>query len=274
MSLPRATLGESDASDKPPYVRRRATLSGAVIARITDDFQARRESLLAVDEAVARIVGALEAAGRLDDTYVLFTSDNGFFQGEHNIAKGKYLAYEPSTHVPLLVRGPGIPAGTVSGELISNADLAPTILEVTGSRADRTVDGRSLMPFARDGALRTGRPVLHEGLVGGDLDRDAARRAQASGRAGVYYGVRTQRYLYVRWRGGARELYDLAVDPRELVNVARNPRYAAVRSLLGADLTRLRRCAGAVCNEPQPRSSAGGDVPKSVPVRSRARTTT
>ena len=180
-------------------------------ARIRADFRSRRESLIAVDEAVEAVVGALARTGRLDSTYILFTSDNGFFQGEHNIAKGKYLAYDPSSHVPLLIRGPGIPAGTVSGELVANADLAPTILEAAGATADRPVDGRSMLPVrprpapahAPAGPARGARGRRHR----------PRRRARAAARVREYHAIRTARYLYVEWINGARELYDRRARP-------------------------------------------------------------
>jgi N-acetylglucosamine-6-sulfatase len=254
LPLPRGMQGEKDVRDKPPYVRwlPRAGPNGK--ARVAADFRARRESLLAVDEAVAAIVAALEGTGELDSTYVLFTSDNGFMQGEHRIPKGKYFPYDPATHVPLLIRGPGIPAGSVSDELVANVDLAPTILDVTGAAGAPASDGRSLLPFARDPLRRTGRAVLHEGLVSGDVDRDGYLLPFARG-PGTYFAIRTDRYLYVRWRGGARELYDLAVDPDELQSVHRDPRYEPVRTLLGDELSRLRTCAGETCRWPVPRVS-------------------
>ena len=244
---PRALAGERDVSDKPPYVQRLKKASTGTAARIRDDFRSRRESLLAVDEAVAAVVAALERTGRLGSTYILFTSDNGFFQGEHRIAKGKYLAYDPSTHVPLLLRGPGIPAGAVSRELVVNADLTPTALEAAGAIADRPLDGRSLLPYARDPNLRSGRPILHEGLVDSDGDGDGAGRGNAVGR---YYAIRTDRFLYVSWRGGARELYDLARDPGQMRSVHADRRYRRVRNTLSRELQRLHRCAGASCLAP------------------------
>ena len=247
LRLPSSSRGERDVRDKPPYVRGLDRASAATAARIRGDFRSRRESLLAVDEAVEAVVSALARTGRLDSTYVLFTSDNGFFQGEHRIAKGKYLAYEPSSHVPLLIRGPGIPAGTVSGELVTNADLAPTIMEATGAVADRPFDGRSLLPFARDARLRTRRPVLHEGLAAGDLDRDGAAR---SGTVGEYRAIRTARYLYIEWINGAVELYDRARDPGELRSRHRDRRYRPVRRALRRELVRLRNCDGNGCRLP------------------------
>jgi len=240
---------EPDTSDKPAYVRKLRRLGPRGHARIVRDFRARREALLAVDDAVAAVVAALRRTGELDETYVLFTSDNGFFQGEHRIPKGKYLAYEPSSHVPLLVRGPGIAPGAVSDQLVANTDLAPTILAATGAEADGPLDGRSLLPFARDPALRSARAVLHEGLVGGSTDRDAGS-ARAAGGAGVYDAVRTDRFLDVHWRGGGRELYDRVLDPAELQSVHADPRYAGVRRRLDAALRRLRHCSGAACLAP------------------------
>ena len=247
LPLPQSLRPELDVSDKPPYVRKLQLPSRATEGRIRADFRSRRESLLAVDEAVEAVVGALERTGRLGNTYILFTSDNGFFQGEHRISKGKYLAYDPSSHVPLLIRGPGIPPGTVSDEPVTNADLAPTVLEATGATADRPMDGRSLLPFARDGFLRTRRPVLHEGLQAGDIDRDGAPRSRT---VGEYHAIRTGRYLYVEWIDGARELYDRARDPLELQSRHADPRYRQIRNALHRELVRLRTCVGDDCRAP------------------------
>ena len=244
---PRSFRGERDISDKPSYIRRLRRSNTSTASRVRADFRSRRESLLAVDDAVAAVVAALERTGRLASTYVLFTSDNGFFQGEHRIVKGKYLAYDPSSHVPLLIRGPGIAPGTVSGELVANIDLAPTLLDATGAVADAPVDGRSILPFARNPRLRTRRPVLHEGLVPGDIDRDGAPRTH---RVPRYRAIRTGRYLYVEWQGGARELYDRARDPGETHSRHRDRRYRRVRRSLHRELRRLRTCAGAACGLP------------------------
>ena len=136
-------------SDKPRFLQRRARqLTGADIARLTRDARSRRAALLAVDEAVARIVAALSRRGELDNTYIVFTSDNGYMQGEHRVRSGKMLPYEPSGQVPLLIRGPGLPAGRVSSELVANTDLAPTLLDIAG--AERGQDGRrALAPPVR-----------------------------------------------------------------------------------------------------------------------------
>ena len=259
------SFDEGDVSDKPRFLRRRA-LTVAAMNRIADHQRDRERSLLAVDEAVEAIVGALRRAGELDNTYIVFTSDNGYMQGEHDVPSGKMLAYDPSTAVPLLLRGPGIPHGQVSNELVGNIDLAPTILEVAAARAGKPLDGRSLLPFARDPRLRSGRPFLHE--TGGRRFVPVRDQDQSGGpavrRVLSYRAVRTARWLYVEYRGGARELYDLVRDPNELHSHHDDPRYAGVTHALHDVLHRLASCRGASCRQPAPRIPApGGTGPDS-----------
>ena len=112
--LPRGpAFDEADISDKPPWLRDQLThqLTAPQITAITRRFHARQESLLAVDRAVEAIVDTLRDTGQLRGTYVIFTSDNGFMEGQHRIQAGKLVAYEPATALPLMMRGPGIPAG-------------------------------------------------------------------------------------------------------------------------------------------------------------------
>jgi N-acetylglucosamine-6-sulfatase len=170
------------------------------------------------------------------------------------------LPYDPSTQVPLIVRGPGIPHGRVSKELVGNIDLSPTILQVAHARAGLPQDGRSLIPFARHPDWRTRRAFLHE--TGGerfvpvrDQDQDgepAVRRILS------YRAVRTNRWLYVEYRAGGRELYDLWRDPNELHSHAYEPRYAAIRHTLHRLLRRLEHCRGVSCRRPAPEAAEAG----------------
>jgi N-acetylglucosamine-6-sulfatase len=250
---------EGNVTDKPAFLRR-GRLSVRVMDRIAEHRRQRQRTLLSVDDAVVAIVRALRASGELNNTYILFTSDNGYMQGEHDVPSGKMLPYDPSTQVPLIVRGPGIPQGRVSKELVGNIDLSPTILQVAHAHAGLTEDGRSLIPFARDPQLRTRRAFLHE--TGGkryvpvrDQDQDgepAVRRILS------YRAVRTNRWLYVEYRTGGRELYDLARDPNELHSHAYDPRYASTRHTLHRLLLRLAHCRGETCRRPAPRAAEIG----------------
>jgi N-acetylglucosamine-6-sulfatase len=252
--LPRPPgFNERDVSDKPRFIRSLPRLGAAKIADAQQEWQKEVESLRAVDDGVAQIVAALAADGQLGNTYVIFTTDNGFFQGEHRIRRSKFLPYEPSARVPMLIRGPGIPPGAKSGELVANVDIAPTVLGLAGAAATVPEDGRSLLPFAHDPARRTRRPILLEGFTRSvDPSTSRLRAGASSLEAPIrdFAGIRVGPYKYVRYAGGPRELYDLNSDPFELHSRAHDPRYRAVRSFLAARLRRLRRCVGPTCSRP------------------------
>ena len=243
--LPRTpAFDEADVRDKPPAMSSRPRLRARKIAAIRSRYRQGLESLLAVDEGVERVVAALERSGELENTLLVFTSDNGFFNGEHRIPSGKILPYEPALRVPLLMRGPGVPRGLRLPQLAANVDLAPTLLEAAGASAPWTPDGISLFGFLRNPWAAPARELLIEGT---------ARRRTGLPR---FAGLRTPTHLYFERDTGERELYDLARDPYQLHNLARGPRPAAARrrrgarleARLAARLDRLRSCAGAACS--------------------------
>ena len=248
--LPRPpSFDEPDLTDKPLYVQRRSPpLSETNIEQITANFRARQESLLAVDEAVAAIVATLRRTGQYENTYIVFTSDNGFLQGEHRVRSGKMLPYDPSVRVPLLISGPGIPRGRTSSELVGNIDLAPTLLDIADGRSGKRMDGRSLLPYAVDPSLRTERVLLLEtgGQKAGRLEPDQGPVAPLRNIL-TYKAVRTEAWLYVAYRNGDRELYDMRRDPHQLNSVHESSRYLDTRRALGRELGRLSACRGAVC---------------------------
>jgi N-acetylglucosamine-6-sulfatase len=138
------SFNEPDVSAKPDYISGRPLLGPVEIAAIDEDYRNRLRALQAVDEAVADIVATLSATGRLANTYIFFTSDNGYHMGEHRLLPGKYTPYETDLHVPLIVRGPGVPAGFVRDEITGNLDLAETFAEIAGIPPLPFSDGRSL----------------------------------------------------------------------------------------------------------------------------------
>jgi arylsulfatase A-like enzyme len=232
--LPRPpSFSEDDVSDKPGFIRHRPRLSAGRIAAVTENYRQELESLLAVDEGVVGLVQALGATGELADTLIVFTSDNGFFHGEHRVPSGKVMVYEPSIRVPLIMRGPGVPAGARRRQLVSNVDLAPTILEAAHATPDRPQDGRSLFALLRDRGLEWGRELLIEGPTG----------LQAV----AFTALRNQRFLYAEHDSGERELYDLTRDPHQLDSLHEDPAYATVQARLAERLAALQICAGAGC---------------------------
>jgi arylsulfatase A-like enzyme len=227
-------FNEADVSDKPRVIRQRPLLTARRIAAVQENWQQRRETLMSVDEAVASIVETLRQTGELDKTLILFTSDNGFFHGEHRVGNGKVLWYEPSIHLPLLLRWTGnrsLPQGVHRSELTMNVDDAETILDAANVPPGRTEDGVSLLPFWRDGGKEIGRDVLLDNSPG----------------AGHFDGIRTLHYKYAEYANGDRELYDLRKDPYELQSEHANPAYSALKASLAARLHKLVSCKGAVC---------------------------
>ena len=169
-----AGSNEKNIEDKPRFLRRLPRLGKRKLRQIVQRRRGALEMLLSVDQAVEQIVTALAQENELSNTYLIFVSDNGYFSGEHRIRQGKYLPHEPSSHVPLLIRGPGIPAGGVSDELVSNVDIAETIRDAAGASAAIQQDGRSLLPFARLPGLRSTRPLLLEADTGPGIDDEGA----------------------------------------------------------------------------------------------------
>jgi len=215
---------EPDTSDKPSYIRDLPPLSGDVRAEVDGFRQDQYRTLLSVDSQVEALVGALRDTGRLANTLIVFTSDNGISWGEHRWVK-KEVPYEESIRVPLVVRYDPLTAadaGRTSSALALNIDIAPTIAAVAGVPA--STDGRSLLPVLGDGDAGWRTRFLIEHMEG-------------SNPVPTYCAVRTDRYLYARYATGERELYDLRSDPYELTNVANED--ATLSSELQGDLDAL-----------------------------------
>jgi len=209
------------------------------VAALRSLYRDRLATLQAVDDAVARLVRVLKSTGELANTVIIYTSDNGFLLGEHR-QKGKQLPFEESAGVPLIIRGPGFPAGASRTQLAGNIDLAPTILDLAGQPWRQGTDGISLLGAAASATANRNRPILLE-------------RSRIVGRA--YAAIRTRRYLLVRLRtqgGDPFALFDLRRDPHELHNVARSPAYSAVLDAMRPLLAQLRSCSGQSCRKPVP----------------------
>jgi N-acetylglucosamine-6-sulfatase len=244
-------FNEKDLKDKPAFVRSNPRLGFGKTDYIDRRYAQRLEALRSVDEGLGRILSRLESTGQLANTYVVFTSDNGFFQGEHRFDAAKFLPYEPSNHMPLLIRGPGLEQNVRRGELVGNVDIAPTFLKIAGAQASTPLDGRSLLPYALDPAKRSRRPILLEGFTGKG-EAGTPLRATASIKASPrdYEGIRIGPYKYIEYRSGAKELYDLRRDKYELHSRHIDPRYRLVKRWLSARLARLEGCVAKSCKKP------------------------
>lgn len=214
-----ASFNEEDMSDKPAIYRVREPVSEQCIDK---GWRSELESLQAVDELVGRLVRSLRRAGEFEQTLFVFTSDNGLMHGEHRLPFLKRVPYEEAIRVPLIVRGPGFEGGT-RDEMVSNIDLAPTILEQSGAQTGRghVLDGRPLgsTPF------RTELLVEERG----------------------WSALRSPTGIYVEYKTGERELYDLVGDPFQIDSLHLDPDFAPLIDTLSDRLGQIENCRGAEC---------------------------
>jgi len=184
----------------------------------------------AVDDELGRVLDWLDASGLADDTVVVYTSDQGFFLGEHGWYDKRWM-YEESLRTPLLVRWPArVAAGSRSRAFVQNIDLAPTLLEAAGLRASSNLHGRSLVPVLLGRTPADWRTSIYYHYYDAPGEHDVPR----------HHGVRTERFKLIRYEElDEWELFDLRADPRELTNVADDPVYDDVRATLEAELVRL-----------------------------------
>ena len=252
------SFNEADMRDKEGIVRSRRRLDAGELKRLN---LSRIRSLLSVDRAVANAVAALERAGELDETYIVFTSDNGYALGEHRYT-GKDRLSDEILDIPLVVRGPGIPAGQRSSRQVSLVDLTQTLTQLLGLAPTLITDGEGFADTLRDPARPGHRDTM--------LIQTGAKDPGARFPGWAYRGVLTQRYNYGRRiNNGPSDgfLYDRHKDPGELSNVLGDPRYRAVRRELERRYRLLADCAGRSCNRdfgPLPRPGASPARPPSV----------
>ena len=224
-------FNEQDISDKPAYMQRRPLYDEARIEAMDEGYRDRMRGLMGVDEMVGRVVKALQDTGKLENTYIVFTSDNGYLMGEHRW-EGKSNPYEGSAKIPLIVRGPGVVPGAKKGHLVSNVDWAPTIADLAGVKTQRSVDGRSLTPLLTGERVPNWRKRLLLAYYGDFLPYQAIRTADDR--------------LYVQNESGEREFYDLKEDPYQLQN-AHPTMDTETEQSLSAALANLKGCKGEAC---------------------------
>lgn len=234
-TMPRRANAFVPPLDKPALVRRIGRLPplGKGTATTDEEIRGRLEMLLGVDDSLGRIVATLARKGVLDDTMVVFTSDHGYFYGEHGLNEERRLAYEETIRIPLIVRFPRLAtAGATPPQMALSIDLAPTVLEVAGLPRRPAVHGRSLVPVLTQTAQDWRSSFLVEYFTDTVFPRI---------RTMGYVAARTARHKYIRYRElrDMDELYDLETDPYEMTNLIARPEAAEVLQQMRAELQRL-----------------------------------
>lgn len=232
LQMPRSpSFNELDVSDKPEWIRSRSLLTARGQQNQDRDRKSQYRTLLSVDDAIEEFFSTLSSRGILDNTVVVFMSDNGHLLGEHRV-RTKVSEYEESHAVPMWIRV-GSAIAKTEPKLVSNVDLASTFTELAGVTPTIPQDGRSLVPLLDGSAAGWRHGVLLEWL--------GETAVGKSSLAPPYYGVRTRAYKYVELSTAEKELYDLSVDPYEVHNVAGDPAYAQIQADLAAELASLKQ---------------------------------
>ena len=216
--------------------------------RLEANYSSRLSSIKAVDDGIKTLIDTLKSTKQLDNTIIVFTSDNGWLQGEHRVPGDKYLPYEESIRVPFVIRGPGIPANRQVTSLVSNVDFAATLIDAAKATSGRTLDGVSLLGAAKGTSTPPLRAIGLEATAPLFADASMPQQWDQS-----YKGVRTDQWKYVEWAGafGEKELYNLVSDPYELNNLSGNPTYTEIQASLAEKMATLSACAGSGCTVSQ-----------------------
>ncbi|KAI1333037.1 arylsulfatase [Xylariaceae sp. FL0255] len=257
-------------SQKVSWIKNLTLLNQTSIDRLDGLYQARAQSLLGVDDIIEDVIAKLEEKNILNNTYVIYTSDNGWHIGNHRVSAGKSLHYREDSNVPFYVRGPGVPVNVTSDLPGSHLDLAPTFLDIAGLTQDNPayppfLDGRSLLSNWKKPsdepkqcpANGGGHEVINVEYWG--IGQEESPWGTIDHPGNSYKTLRIVRadggtYLYSRWCTGETELYDTGSDPAELTNLAltagQNETTSRLLSRLNALLMAAKSCAEDTCRNP------------------------
>jgi len=248
LTAPRGPAFDTLPTQAPPWLAGRTPLSDTEKQTIDTAFRKRAQAVQAVDDLIATVRSALTNAGVADNTYLVFSSDNGYHMGEYRLNPGKMTAFDTDIRVPLVVAGPGVPAGKSSDKAVANIDLAPTFMHAAGAPIPDTVDGHSLLPLLHNQSgtdWRTANLIEHHGPDTQADDPDLP--ATGSGNPPSYEAIRTHTFSYVEYVDGSREYYDLTQDAEELHNIVASLPANRLAQLHGA-LSQLVNChSGPTC---------------------------
>jgi N-acetylglucosamine-6-sulfatase len=230
---------EEDISDKPRWLQQYPRLSQTKIAELQQLYRERLRSMLAVEDLLRKVVTTLHETGELSNTYIFFTSDNGYDFGNHRLyPAGKLRPYEEDIGIPLMVRGPGVPAGEVRKQLVINNDFAPTIAHLAGASIPAFVDGSSFAPLLSNSPPSSWRTAFLEEETISHTHRGVhTQTLDATGETIL------NKYMFVEYDTGERELYDLKLDPYQLQSKPRAGN-EQLYSELQTRLNSLKACAG------------------------------
>jgi N-acetylglucosamine-6-sulfatase len=247
LQVPRGPQYDTEPRHPPAWLHDRPPLTPDQESGMDQGYRRRAQSVQAVDELVGQVRRLLRQRHLARNTYVVFSSDNGYHMGERRLLAGKMTAYDSDVRVPLIVVGPGVRHGARIGDMAENIDLAPTFMRLARTKVPKSVDGASLVPLLYGGTPPGWRDEVliehhHPPTPQGDPDSQSG----SQGNPPSYEALRTREFLYVEYVTGDREFYDLSSDPLEMDNIY-DELDGADRQTLHERLAALENCRGAGC---------------------------
>ncbi|RBQ70217.1 hypothetical protein FVER14953_11177 [Fusarium verticillioides] len=267
VKVPRTENFNPDSPSGVSWIHKLAQLNDSSVSYLDDFYRARLQALQGVDEIVEQVTKQLEDAGILDETYIIYSSDNGYHLGQHRLPPGKECGFDEDIRVPLFIRGPGVSHGSVENAVTTHIDLAPTILRLAGADLRSDFDGTPIpvLPTQENKrhehvAVEYWGGAIAEGEIGG-FDGKGQIFAQNNTYKGVRIVHEDYNLYYSAWCNNEHELYDLKTDPGQLNNLFPNDDAKASAALLGTTIGQvlnrldalmlvLKSCKGNTCIEP------------------------
>jgi N-acetylglucosamine-6-sulfatase len=261
LTEPRDPSFNSPNINPPAWLARRSALTAQDINTIDRSYRMRAQAVESVDKLLADVEATLARDHMARNTYIVFSSDNGYHLGQHQLSRGKQTAFDTDIRVPLVIAGPGIPRARVVSRVVQNTDLYPTFLRLAGGAPSRTIDGHSLVPLLhpakRGPPWRTVALIEHHHSNKQNPNDPDAEDGSRGGNPTSYEAIRISSPrlpgfkgpvdgVYVQYRDPQREIeyYNIAKDPFERDNIASNLTRAQ-RAELNRILATLASCHGA-----------------------------
>lgn len=247
--VPRTPAFNTPNVNPPQWLEEHGQLSRAQVQAMDTGFNLRVEAVQSVDDMIGALWAELVQLGLDESTYIVFSSDNGYHMGDHELLAGKQTAFDTDINVPLIVVGPGVPAGVTVDQIAENIDLCPTFAEIAGTPPPAKADGHSLLALWHGGTVshwREAALIEHHGpdLAPMDPDDPDNEPAGKGPMPDSYEAIRMQDSVYVEYQNGDTEYYDLTTDPYEMTNTVQSLPAAMVQHF-HAVLSAMQTCHGA-----------------------------
>jgi N-acetylglucosamine-6-sulfatase len=232
-------------STAPDWLRKLQPLNTNQVAKVDNIFRNRLRCIISIDEMLGKIRELLKETGASSNTYIFFSSDNGYHLGDYSMVQGKQTPFDIDIRVPLVVCGPNVSKGTIQQNLISNIDLAPTFSGIAGAQLAGDPDGKDIENLFRQNTQKIqwrNLAIIEHRRVNYDRN-DPDQQEAEDGILPSYTAIRFHDLLYVEYETGEISCYDVKNDPNELKNIF-SSLPTEEKTILHSILTNAKKCGG------------------------------